>query len=359
MDYMEHSLSLARRVLGRTSPNPAVGAVIVQDGVVVGQGNTKPPGQAHAEIVALEQAGEAAKGANLYVTLEPCCFLGRTPPCTQAIIEAGIAEAHIATLDPNPKVSGKGKKELEEAGIKIYIGERGREAERVNEAYLKFITTGRPFVTAKFAASLDGKIATHTGESQWITGEQARQRGHDLRRTADAIVVGVNTVLADDPRLTARDAQGVLDDLQPLRVVVDSKARTPTKARVLEGSGHVLLAVSQIETEKRTALEKSGVEVVVLPRGDSGVDLDALMVLLGERELTHVLVEGGGTLLGSFFDRGLVDKVVAFLASAIIGGDQAPTVVGGVGAESMADIARLQEVEVKQLGPDVMITGYL
>ncbi|MFQ5872945.1 MAG: bifunctional diaminohydroxyphosphoribosylaminopyrimidine deaminase/5-amino-6-(5-phosphoribosylamino)uracil reductase RibD, partial [Dehalococcoidia bacterium] len=191
MDYMEHALSLARRVLGRTSPNPAVGAVIVKDGVVVGEGSTRPPGQAHAEIVAIEQTGEAATGASLYVTLEPCCFAGRTSPCTDAIVQAGIAEVYMATLDPTPRVSGKGRQKLEEAGLKTQVGQREKEAQRLNEAYTKYITTGRPFVTAKFAASLDGKIATRGGESRWITGEEARRRAHYLRSIADAVVVGV------------------------------------------------------------------------------------------------------------------------------------------------------------------------
>ena len=355
---MKYALSLAQRVLGHTSPNPAVGAVIVKDGVVVGEGSTQPPGQAHAEIVALQQAGEAAEGATMYVTMEPCCHAGRTPPCTRAIVQAGISEIHMAILDPNPRVLGKGKDELEKAGINTYVGEREKEARRLNEAYAKFITTGHPFVTAKFAASLDGKIATHTGQSQWITGDEARRRAHHLRRIADVVVVGVNTVLRDDPRLTARECQGVTGDEQPLRVVVDSSGRSPAEARMFQQPDRSLVAVCQIGAARRVVLEEMGVEVVALPGKDRRVDLKALMELLGQRKHSHVIVEGGGTILGSFFDLGLVDKVVAFVASAIIGGEGAPMAIGGIGAQHMSDVLRLRNVEVEQLGGDIIITGY-
>ncbi len=353
------ALSLARRVLGCTSPNPAVGALIVKDGVVVGEGSTRPPGQAHAEIVALEQAGEAARGASMFVTMEPCCYTGRTPPCTQAIVKAGLAEVHMATLDPNPRVGGKGREELKKAGIETRVGEREDEARPLNEAHAKFITTGRPFVTAKFAASLDGKIATRTGQSRWITGEEARRRAHHLRRIADAVVVGVNTVLKDDPRLTARDERGATEERQPLRVVVDSSGRTPPQARIFQEPGPTLLAVCRIDAARRAGLEGRGTEVVALPGKERHVDIDALMELLGQREYAHVLVEGGGTLLGSFFDMGLVDKVVAFVSSAIIGGRDAPMAIGGVGADKMGDVLRLQEVEVERLGSDIVVTGYV
>ncbi|MFQ5933405.1 MAG: bifunctional diaminohydroxyphosphoribosylaminopyrimidine deaminase/5-amino-6-(5-phosphoribosylamino)uracil reductase RibD, partial [Dehalococcoidia bacterium] len=335
-----------------------VGAVIVKDGVVVGEGGTKPPGQAHAEVVALEQAGEAARGATMYVSLEPCCFTGRTPPCTRAIMDAGVAEVHVAASDPNPQVSGGGIRELKEAGIGTFVGEREKEARRLNEAYSKYITTGRPFVTAKFAASLDGKIATRSGDSKWITGEEARQRAHGLRCIADAVVVGVNTVLRDDPRLTARDSAGVNHERQPVRVVVDSEGRMPPEAQILKQPGQTLLAVARIDEKRLAVLEEWGAEVAALPSKDGRVDLGALMELLGQRECAHVLVEGGGTLLGSLFDEGLVDKVVAFVASAIIGGNDAPGAIGGLGAGSMAEIVRLREVEMEQVGSDIMITGY-
>ena len=204
MDYMERAICLAKLALGQVSPNPAVGAIVVRDGVIVGQGYTQPPGSWHAEVMALNQAGEQARGAVMYVTLEPCCHYGRTPPCTQALIAAGISEVHLAMLDPNPLVCGRGKAELEKAGIRTYLGEHEAEAREINEAYTKYITTGLPFVTAKFAMSLDGKIATKTGDSRWISGREARRYVHYLRYTSDAIMAGVNTILADDPQLTSR-----------------------------------------------------------------------------------------------------------------------------------------------------------
>jgi diaminohydroxyphosphoribosylaminopyrimidine deaminase / 5-amino-6-(5-phosphoribosylamino)uracil reductase len=226
-----------------------VGAVVVRDGVVAGQGYTQPPGQAHAEIVALRQAGERARGAALYVTLEPCCHYGRTPPCTRAIIAAGIAEVHLAAIDDNPIVSGKGVKELESAGIKTVIGEHEEEARTINEAYIKYITTSIPFVTVKYAASLDGKIATTSGDSRWITGEAARKKVHALRYLADAIMVGINTVLADNPQLTVRcSGRGGMTRKQPLRVVVDGKGRTPLTARIFQEPGSNLIALGRRAT---------------------------------------------------------------------------------------------------------------
>ncbi len=358
MDYMNRALSLAQCILGRTSPNPAVGAVIVKDGVVVGEGSTRPAGQAHAEAVALEQAGGAAKDATMYVTLEPCCFQGRTPPCTGALIDAELAEVRIAALDPNLRVSGRGRDQLEQAGLAVHVGELEKESLQLNEAYAKYITTGWPFVTAKFAASLDGKIATRSGESQWITGEEARMCAHHLRGIADAVMVGVNTVLEDDPRLTVRTGPPESDYPQPLRVVVDSRGRTPTESALFVQPGDTVIAVSGIDHETRTGLEAQGAQVAEFPSEDGLVDIDTLLVWLGQRECTHVLVEGGSALLGSFFDRKLVDKVVTFVASAIIGGAESPAAVGGAGAQRMSDVLRLKDLEVKRLGDDIMITGY-
>ncbi len=356
MDYMQHALSLARLALGNTSPNPAVGAVIVRDGVVAGQGYTQPPGCDHAEVVALREAGEKAQGATMYVTLEPCCHFGRTPPCSQAIIAAGIAEVHLATLDPNPQVSGRGKKELEEAGIKTYLGEHEQEARQLNEAYIKFIETGLPFVIAKFAMSLDGKTATRMGDSRWISGEESREYVHCLRQTVDAIVVGVNTVLADDPQLTARGKDGVKG---MRKVIVDCLGRTPPAAQAFRAPGKVLLAVGQsIEPERAKEFENAGAELLELPSRDGFVDLKGLLRGLGEREVTSVLVEGGGTLLGSFFDLGLVDKVYAFIAPIIIGGKDAVPAVGGEGIDEVKRALRLSRVSVERFGEDVMICGY-
>ena len=355
---MELALSLARRALGSVSPNPAVGAVVAKDGEVLGEGWTQPPGETHAEVVALAQAGQRAAGATLYTTLEPCNHHGRTRPCTQAIIDAGIAEVHSAMADPNPNVPGGGQSRLQEAGLKTVAGEREQEARKVVEAYLKFVTTGLPFVTAKFAMSLDGKIATRTGDSRWITGPEARRYAHVLRATHDAIMVGINTVLADDPRLTARHDEGTALSEQPLRIVVDSRGRTPDDARLLDEPGQTIVAVARADSSKRSRLLDRGVDVEELPAEDGLVDLSALLGRLGRREITSVLVEGGGALLGSLFDLRLVDKVVAFVAPAIVGGSGAPAPVAGAGVERIAEAVRLSRVETQQLGPDLAIIGY-
>jgi diaminohydroxyphosphoribosylaminopyrimidine deaminase/5-amino-6-(5-phosphoribosylamino)uracil reductase len=358
MDCMERALSLARLALGSSSPNPAVGAVIAKDGVIIGEGYTQPPGYYHAEVVALRQAGKEAQGATMYVTLEPCCHFGRTPPCTQAIIDSGIAEVHIATLDPNPLVSTRGKAALDEVGIKTKLGEHEEEARELNEAYVKFITTGLPFVNVKFAMSLDGKIATKTGDSRWISGEGSREYVHQLRRAADVIMVGVNTVLSDDPQLTARDSSGL--EKQPLRVIVDGEARTPPTARVFSESGITIVATTPAAAPDRVKkLEKAGAEVLEFSPREGLVNLEELIRELGRRELTSVLVEGGGTLLGSFFEQGLVDKVIVFIAPLIIGGKEAKLAVGGKGAERIAQALRLSRVKVERCGDDAMIVGYV
>lgn len=282
MDYMQRAVALARQALGNTSPNPAVGVVIVKDGAIVGEGHTQPAGGWHAEVMALRQAGEAARGGTIYVSLEPCCHHGRTPPCTQAIITAGLTEVHIATLDPNPLVSGRGKAALEAAGIRTQVGEHEEEALELNEAYCKFITSRLPFVTAKFAMSLDGKIATKTGDSRWITGEEARRYVHRLRSTSDAIMVGVNTIISDDPQLTAReDIDEGADQLrQPLRVIVDSRGRIPASARIFHMPGKTLIAVTaSVEPAKERELREAGAEVLTLPARRGRVDLPELLRL--------------------------------------------------------------------------------
>ncbi len=360
-DYMGRALDLARQALGRTSPNPAVGAVLVKGGAVRGEGCTQPPGSWHAEIMALAQAGAEARGATLYVTLEPCCHHGRTPPCTEAIIAAGVAEVHIALLDPNPLVQGRGWTALEEAGIRVLLGEHQDEAAALNEAFVKHITTGLPFVTAKFAASLDGKIATRTGDSKWITGGEARRRVHQVRDMVDAVMVGVNTILTDDPQLTVRldCLPGDRPERQPLRVILDSRGRTPPEARTLREPGRVLLATtSAIEPARARALERSGAEILLLPAREGLVDLTALMKELGQREVTSLLAEGGGTLLASLLENGLVDKVMAFLAPVLIGGREALTPLEGQGTPTMAQALRLRRTTVEVLGEDVLISGY-
>ncbi len=363
IDYMARALALAERARGLTGNNPAVGAVVVRDGLVVGEGYTQPPGQAHAEVMALRQARDLARGATLYVTLEPCCHHGRTPPCTDGIIAAGIREVHMATLDPNPLVSGGGKSALEQAGIRTTVGEREPEARRAMEAWLTYIQKGRPMVTAKYAMSLDGRIATASGASKWITGPRARQMAHRLRAEAGAVVVGVNTVIVDDPELTARDEEGRAFERQPLRVIVDSTARVPASSRIVSGElpGRTLVFVGPRADSARCArLEAQGNTVVTVPETAGRVNLEAVLRnLAGEWEVTSALVEGGGSLLGSFFDARLVDKVVAFVAPKLIGGAKAPGPIGGIGAADMGGVLALRDWSYERIGDDLMVVGYV
>jgi diaminohydroxyphosphoribosylaminopyrimidine deaminase/5-amino-6-(5-phosphoribosylamino)uracil reductase len=362
MKYMGQALSLARLALGQASPNPAVGAVVIKKGTVVGQGYTQPPGSHHAEVIALRQAGEAARGGVMYVTLEPCAHHGRTPPCTEAIVASGIKRVHMAMLDPNPLVSGRGKEKLEQNGVKTYLGEDAEAAKEVNEAYIKFITTGLPFVTAKFAISLDGKIATRKGNSRWISGPESRKYVHCLRYTSDAIMAGANTVIADDPHLTTRcsGGKGGTTHKQPLRVIVDGEGRTPLTARLFNEPGETLLVLGRAaKPEERAAFTRAGAEVIELPAAEGHVDLGRLMEELGKRQITSVIVEGGGILLGSLFDQGLVDKVIAFIAPVIIGGADAKTAVAGKGVDQVAESFRLEELKAEKLGDDLMVSGYV
>jgi diaminohydroxyphosphoribosylaminopyrimidine deaminase/5-amino-6-(5-phosphoribosylamino)uracil reductase len=360
-EYMESALSLAKLATGSTSPNPAVGAVIVKEGEVVGMGYTQPAGLEHAEIVALRQAGERAQGATLYVSLEPCCHYGRTPPCTRAIIEAGISQVYIALEDPNPRVAGRGIQELEESGIATHVGICKDHAYQVNEAYCKFITTGVPFVTAKFAMSLDGKLATKTGHSRWISNEESRKYVHMLRHSSDVIMVGVNTVIRDNPLLTARCScgKGGTAKTQPLRLVVDSNGRTPVEAAMFGQPGRTMIAtVEPLDREKRSRFNERGIEFFELPSSEGRVDLSELLAALGKLDIVTVLVEGGSQLLGSLFDHGLVDKVVAFISPIIIGGEGAKSPVGGNGAATLPEALHLERVDFKVCGNNVLASGY-
>jgi diaminohydroxyphosphoribosylaminopyrimidine deaminase / 5-amino-6-(5-phosphoribosylamino)uracil reductase len=361
MDYMAQAISLARLAQGQVSPNPAVGAVLVKNDVIIGQGYTQPPGGDHAEIVALKQAGSEARGATLYVTLEPCCHHGRTPPCTGSLIEAGIAEVHFSVIDPNPRVAGKGQYQLQKAGIKMYLGEHAEEATILNEAFIKYITTGLPFVTVKFAASLDGKIATCTGDSKWISGESARKLVQHMRYEADAVMTGAGTVIADDPRLTVRIAvRGGITHKQPLRIIVDGLGRVPPTSRLFKEPGRTLLVTSDnLSKSLKQTLSGTGAEILEMPAKDGMIDLKALMLWLGKKEITNILVESGGILLGSLFDNNLVDKVTAFLAPMIIGGEEARPAVAGHGFESLSLCAKLDRIKVDRVGDDIMVSGYV
>ncbi len=361
-DYMGCALSLARLALGYTSPNPAVGAVVVKGGALVGVGHTQPAGLPHAEAMALRQTGEKARGSAMYVTLEPCCHYGKTPPCTQAIINAGIEEVHIALLDPNPVVSGRGVEELNKAGIRTYVGEHQQEAEEINEAYIKFITTSLPFFIAKFAMSLDGKIATRSKQSKWISNKESRKYVHSVRHIVDAIVIGVNTVLIDNPRLTARGCcgQGGNTKSQPLRIIVDSKGRTPLEANVFRQPGETLIAtVKPMDIEKKEKFIQAGVEVLELPAKEGKVDVEELSRVIAKRGIVSVMVEGGSALLGSFFDSHLVDKVLVFISPIVIGGDGARMAVGGNGVDSLIEAHRLIRVDVRSFGDNILVSGYV
>ncbi len=354
-DHMQRAVELAREAVGSTSPNPPVGAVLVRDGRVVGEGRTQPPGGPHAEAEALRMAGDAARGADLYVTLEPCAHYGRTPPCADALIEAGVASVHIAVMDPAPHTAGRGVQYLREAGITVTVDDGPPAARQLVEAFGKHITTGLPFVVAKFAMSLDGRIAARSGDSRWISNEISRREAHRLRAEADAVMVGIGTALADDPLLTVRDAPLPARG-QPIRVVVDSAGRLPAGAAMLAAEGTTLVAVASPEAAQ--AFEAGGAEPVVVPGADGRVDLPRLLAELGARDVTSLLVEGGAALHGALFESGLVDKVVAFVAPVVIGGDGVPGPVGGAGAERMADALRLRDVTYTELDGDMMVVGY-
>ena len=356
---MLRAMALARQALGSTSPNPAVGAVIVRDGTVVGEGYTLPPGQRHAEIGALDQAGPSALGSTLYTTLEPCCHFGRTPPCVDAIVAAGIGEVVTAYIDPNPLVAGKGLQRLSEAGINTRL-EPCHGVSELYEGFAKHVNTGLPFVVAKFAMSLDGKIATYTGDSKWVTGPLAREEVQRMRRECDAIMVGINTVLADDPQLTARNSDGFPQERQPLRVVLDSHCRTPSDARMLQERGETLIVTSN--DAPRTEIERlkqAGAQIWHGPLHSPGmVEMGDVLVELGHRSVVNLLVEGGGITLGTLFDDGLVNKVNVFIAPVIIGGSMAASPIEGHGPELMSQAWHVDQTEIRQIGPDWLVTGY-
>jgi diaminohydroxyphosphoribosylaminopyrimidine deaminase/5-amino-6-(5-phosphoribosylamino)uracil reductase len=358
--YMHRALELAARARGRTSPNPMVGAVLVKDGQVVGEGFHSFAGADHAELVALQEAEGAARGATLYVSLEPCCHYGRTPPCVQRILASGIARVVAACQDPNPAVSGKGVAALRAAGIPTEVGVLAEEATRLNEAFFTFIRTGRPFIVMKAAASLDGKIATRTGESRWITGEKARLRVHQLRNEVDAVLVGIGTVLRDDPLLTTR--LGTADQRDPARVVVDNLARLPLRAKVINraSTAPTFLAVSErAPAAKVEALQREGVQVLVVEGSPRRVSLQRLMEALGKLGFLSVMIEGGAEINASAIQEGIVDKVLLFLAPILMGGKSAPSALAGTGAATLAQAVRLRDIRIERLDEDLLLEGYV
>lgn len=361
--YMRLALQMARNATGRTVPNPLVGAVIVQAGRVVATGWHRKAGTPHAEIHALNMAGELARGATLYVTLEPCAHYGRTGPCAVAVRDAGIARVVVGMRDPNPLVAGKGLKILTDAGVAVDVFPDDSDIAaccwQLNEVFLKWIPHKQPFVVLKTAMSLDGKIATVTGESQWITGEAARARVHEWRDIYDGIMVGIGTVLHDDPALTTRLPAG-RPGRNPIRIIVDSQARTPLTAQVVtDGAAPTIIAVTEEAPAERIAALEQSAQVEVLRCGSGPhIDVALLMQQLGEREICSIFVEGGGTLAYSFLDAGLVDKVEAFIAPLLIGGREALTPVEGAGSARLADAVRLHDVQYEQVGSDMLVTGY-
>ncbi|HEX7264419.1 MAG TPA: bifunctional diaminohydroxyphosphoribosylaminopyrimidine deaminase/5-amino-6-(5-phosphoribosylamino)uracil reductase RibD [Candidatus Dormibacteraeota bacterium] len=348
--WMARAIELARQADFRTSPNPMVGAVVLDSaGELAGEGYHRQAGTPHAEQEALEAAGERARGGTLYVNLEPCSHAHRDPSCAQAVVSAGVRRVVVSMVDPDPRVRGDGIKMLEAAGVETAVGALSDQARRLNEFYVKHRLTGRPFVTAKFAMSLDGRIATSAGESRWISGAASRAHAHLLRHAHDAILVGIGTVLADDPQLTAR-VDG-LEARQPLRVVLDSQLRTPPNAKVV---GHNTLIVAT------RAGQVGQAETLVLPRTDDGrVGLGPLLEELGRRGVLSLLVEGGAEVHASFFAEGLVDKVQAYIAPMLIGGRDAPAPIGGEGAKRLRDAIRLTGLETARIGDDLSITGYV
>ncbi len=359
-NFMEHALKLAARARGCTSPNPMVGAVIVQNGEIVGEGYHRKAGDAHAEIHALNQVKGLAQGATMYVTLEPCCHWGRTPPCTEAVIRAKLANVLIAMKDPNPQVAGNGIRQLEEAGIPVQVGLCESESRQLNEVFIKYITTQRPFVILKSAISLDGKIATASGESQWITSEASRQKGHEVRAQVDAILVGIGTVLQDNPSLTTRLSDRKNED--PIRVIVDSHGRTPLGAKVFNpdsNAGTLIAVTEKAPIEKIEALKTAGADVLILQTQEGRVCLSALMRELGRREITSVLIEGGGEINAAALQAGIVDKLMFFIAPKLIGGKDAPGPISGAGIAHLAETFELRNTKISQIGADFLIEGYL
>ena len=357
---MRRALQLAGKAAGRTSPNPMVGAVIVKNGRVIAEGYHKKAGRPHGEIEALRKAGSRAKGAQMFVNLEPCCHQGRTPPCTEAIITSGLKEVFVGMRDPNPRVAGKGIRRLKRAGVAVHNGVMNAECRQFNEAFVKYIQTGTPWVILKSALSLDGKIATTAGQSQWITGPEARERVHRMRDQVDAILVGAGTVLKDNPRLTTRLKKG--GGRNPARVILDAKAEIPLKARVFHRAQKervVYVTTPKTSAVRLNRLRKKGVKINVLSERNNHISLKQLVKKLGEMGMTSLLIEGGSGLNAAALKAGIVDKIVYFLAPMIIGGEAAPGVVGGPGIQSLKQALRLENLTVTPVGADWMVEGYL
>jgi len=352
-DYMKQALKLARKGLGKTSPNPMVGAVIVKDDRIIGQGYHHYFGGKHAEVDALQSARENVAGSTIYVTLEPCCYYGKTPPCTEALIGNKIKRVVIGALDPNPQVNGKGVEILKKHGIKTKVGVLEEECRRLNEPHFKYITTGLPFVTLKFAQTLDGRIATATGKSQWLSSAKFRRLAHKLRATSDAVMVGIETVLADDPQLTVRLVRG----RNPTRIILDSRLRIPLKAQVIKSrelAPAIIATTPQADEKNLSLLRSMGIEVLVVHEDEAGeVDLNQLLKTLGERGISSVLVEGGAGVITSLLRQNLADKVIIAVAPKIMG--KGIEAVGELNIREVSQTLALSFNRIYRIGPDLVV----
>ena len=358
--FMKMALDLAKQGRGYTSPNPMVGALVVKDGKVVGKGYHRAFGEAHAEVNAIEEAGPQAMGAILYVTLEPCNHSGRTAPCTQKILKAGIKRVVAAMKDPNPNVKGGGLDYLKKQGIRVASGICEGQAAKLNEAFIKFVQTHCPFVIVKCAATIDGRIATKTGDSKWVSGKESRAFVHQLRHEIDAIMVGVDTVKIDDPSLTTRmnDRKG----RDPQRIILDTHLSIPEEAKVLRldsDSDTVIVTGPSVQERKKAAIEKSGVRFYQSPLRDGMIDLDFLMKHLGKSGITSLMIEGGSHVIESSLRLGIVDKIMLFFAPKILGGDDGIPICSGLGPTEMRECIQLKDISVLRFGDDVMIEGYI
>ncbi len=350
--YIERTLRLAKKAAGFTSPNPMVGALLIKNNQIIAEDYHKKPGTPHAEALVLSRAGEKSKGSTLYVNLEPCCHTDkRTPPCTKAIINAGIKKVVIAMLDPNPKVAGKGVEELSDAGIEVIHGILEDKAKKLNEAYIKYITTKKPFFTLKIAMTLDGKIATPEGQSKWITGEKSRKLVHRIRSSSDAVMTAIGTVKADDPRLTARIKRGK----NPIRIVIDPELQIPLNSQILKTPPETII-VTKNNNPHIAEFERLNIELINF---NDKLDLNWLASELGKREITSVLLEGGSSFNSYVLEHGIVDKVMFFIAPKIIGGKDSFPAVGGKLFKRLEDAYNITDIKVKKIGSDILVEGYL
>ncbi|AXN38599.1 bifunctional diaminohydroxyphosphoribosylaminopyrimidine deaminase/5-amino-6-(5-phosphoribosylamino)uracil reductase RibD [Peribacillus butanolivorans] len=356
--YMKLALDLAASAKGKTNPNPVVGAVIVKDGVIAGTGIHRKAGEPHAEVHAFKMAGDYAKNATLYVTLEPCSHYGKTPPCANLVKESGVRRVVVATQDPNPEVAGRGISILRDAGIEVEVGVLEKEAQRLNERFIHNMITNRPFVISKYATTLDGKLATHTGHSKWITGEESRHSVHLLRDEVDAILIGIGTVLADNPSLTTRLPEG--GGKNPIRIILDSELRVPLDANVVQVSDAKTVIVTQenASVDKIADLSEKGIEFIIVPKTDAGLDLRILMEELYKKGITDVLLEGGSEVNASFLRAGLIDKYLIYVAPKLLGGRNSLTPFSGINVDTMDEAMDVSISSVDMSGEDICIIAY-